>query len=175
MATVTKTQMETLSPCWLCLFKALILLIIANGMPVLARIILGQRFAWPVDFGHVFIDNRPLFGHSKTWRGLLVAILSTSLLAPVFGLPPLTGGAFGILAMTGDLAASFIKRRLAYVESSRFRALDVLPESLLPILILREALELTIIGSIFTVSLFFIFEALISPILFRLHIRKRPY
>jgi len=95
--------------------------------------------------------------------------------APVFGLSPLIGGAFGILVMSGDLAASFIKRRLAYVESSRFRALDVLPESLLPILILREALELTIVGSIFTVSFFFIFEVLLSPILFRLHIRKRPY
>lgn len=167
--------MESLFPCGQCLIKALMLLIIANGMPVLLYNIFGSRFAWPIDFKILWFDNRPLFGHSKTWRGLLAAIFSTSLLGSIFGLPWLIGAAFGALVISGDLAASFTKRRLGYIESSRFRILDVLPESLLPVLLLRESLTLTLTEAIMSVTLFFIFEVLISPILFRLHIRKRPY
>ncbi|SHE22707.1 hypothetical protein BPUTEOMOX_2404 [methanotrophic endosymbiont of Bathymodiolus puteoserpentis (Logatchev)] len=77
--------------------------------------------------------------------------------------------------MSGDLIASFTKRRLGYVESSRFRVLDTLPESLLPLIILQDALALGFIEIITTVVLFFAFEVLLSPLLFRLHIRKRPY
>jgi len=167
--------MESLLPCGLCLFAALILLVIANGMPVMLRNMLGKRFSKPIDFGVLFFDKRPLLGQSKTWRGLVAAILITSFSAPVFGLSLYTGALFATLAMLGDLSASFLKRRLGYSESSRCRILDMLPESLLPVLLLRDDLQLTIFGGIFTVALFFIFEVLISPVLFRLHIRKRPY
>jgi len=167
--------MESFLPCGLCLFTALILLVIANGMPVMLRNMFGKRFSKPIDCGVLFIDKRPLFGQSKTWRGLVAAILFTSLSAPVFGLTLYTGALFGTLAILGDLSASFIKRRLGYSESSRCRILDTLPESLLPLLLLRDDLQLSVFGGILTVALFFIFEVLISPVLFRLHIRKRPY
>ena len=168
-------QIESILLCWQCVFKALMLLIIANGTPVLIRDILGARFAWPIDFRFVFFDNRPLFGYSKTWRGIFSSMFVTGLLAPLFGLTVLNGVLFAVLVMLGDLTASFIKRRLGYIESSRFRILDVFPESLLPIFILREHLELTEIECLIIVALFFIFEVVLSPILFRLHIRKRPY
>jgi len=167
--------MENTLTCWQCIFNSLILLIVANGMPILSRDIFGAHGSWPVDFRHVFFDKKPLFGYSKTWRGLIMSVLTTSLIAPIFDFNYLIGALFGFLVMSGDLSTSFIKRRLGYIESSRFRVLDTLPESLLPLIILREALALGFIEIIATVVLFFIFEILLSPILFRLHIRKRPY
>ncbi len=168
-------QIESILSCWQCVINAVILLIVANGMPVLLRDFLGSRLARPVDFDVVFFDNRPLFGYSKTWRGIFSSIFVTSLLGTLFGLSLIKGSLFALLVMLGDLTASFMKRRLGYVESSRFRILDVFPESLLPVFILREYLGLTVSEGFITVALFYIFEVLLSPILFRLHIRKRPY
>jgi len=77
--------------------------------------------------------------------------------------------------MTGDLLASFIKRRMGRAESGRARGLDTVPESLLPTMLLKEPLALSLIDIILIVALFFLIEEWVSPILYRLHIRKRPY
>ncbi len=167
--------MESLSLCWKCIVNVLLLLSIANGMPVLASNIFRARFSWPVDFGINFYNKYPLFGYSKTWRGVFASVFTTSLLAPLFGLSIYNGALFGILVMTGDLSASFIKRRLGYTESSRFRIIDIIPESLLPVLVLHKQLELTMMDGIISIALFFILEVVLSPLLYRLHIRKRPY
>ncbi|WP_031434270.1 CDP-archaeol synthase [Methylomarinum vadi] len=167
--------MEFFSSFWQSIGRHLILLAIANGAPVFFRNVFGPRFAWPIDLGHSFIDKRPLLGHSKTWRGLFSSILLTSLLAPSLGLPISLGALFGILAMSGDLLSSFIKRRLGYEASSRFRLLDTIPESLFPMFFLREQLGVTITEIILIVILFFTLEVILSPLLYRLHIRNRPY
>ncbi len=168
-------QIDSILSCWQCVIKALALLIVANGAPVLSRDIFGSHLAKQIDCGLNFFDNRPLFGYSKTWRGLFSSMVVTSTLAPLFGLTIFDGALFAFLVMMGDLTASFIKRRLGYIESSRFRIIDVFPESLLPVFILREYLGLMVLEGFITVALFFIFEVILSPILFRLHIRKRPY
>ena len=59
-----------------------LLLIIANGTPVLLGLVLGPRWNRPVDNNHLLPDNRPLLGPSKTLRGLFSAIIVTGLLAP---------------------------------------------------------------------------------------------
>lgn len=161
--------------CWQCIINAALLLLAANGMPVLSRDVLGSFAAWPVDFGIRLKDHQPLLGTSKTWRGVFFSCLVTGLTALLIGLSFRLGALFALLSMSGDLIASFIKRRLGLVESSRFRLLDILPESLLPVLLFSEALNLNVLSGLITVALFFTFEVLISPILFRLHIRKRPY
>lgn len=166
---------EIIFSCWICIFKVLIVLALANGMPVLSRNILGSCCDWPIDCGKTLSDKHPLFGYSKTWRGILSAILVVCLIAPLLGFSMIDGALFALLAMSGDLISSFIKRRLGYIESSRFRGLDVLPESLLPVLVLYETLNITLVEGLLSVVLFYIFEMIISPILFRLHIRKRPY
>lgn len=172
---IIRKSMENILTCGQCIFNSLILLIVANGMPILSRDIFGAHGSWPVDFGCIFFDKKPLFGYSKTWRGIIMSVLATSLIAPLFALNYLSGALLGLLVMSGDLIASFTKRRLGYIESSRFRILDTLPESLLPLILLRETLALGFIEIIATVILFFTFEILFSPLLFRLHIRKRPY
>jgi CDP-2,3-bis-(O-geranylgeranyl)-sn-glycerol synthase len=155
--------------------QAIALLIAANGAPVLVNKILGKRWAWPVDNKLKLRDGHRLFGNTKTWRGLCSAIFTTTLIAILSGMEPLTGALFGALAMAGDMLASFIKRRMGRAESSRARGLDTVPESLLPIWLLKEPLALNLIDIVLIVALFFLIEELISPVLYRLHIRKRPY
>lgn len=167
--------MQDISLCWICIVKVLLLLNIANGTPILARNYFQARYAWPVDFGIVFFDGRPLFGNSKTWRGLLASVFMAGILAILLSTSVQNGVLFGIWVMLGDLSASFIKRRLGYIESSRSRLLDTLPESILPVLVMHEAFGLTLFDGILSIALFVILEILISPILYRLHIRKRPY
>ena len=167
--------MPFLSLCWYCIFQALLLLIAANGAPVIAGKILGDRLARPVDNGLKLSDGYRLFGDSKTWRGLFSAVLFSTAVAILLGIPPLTGVLFGTLTMTGDLLASFIKRRRGNVESSRARGLDTVPESLLPLCLLKEPLALNLIDIVLIAGLFFLIEEFVSPVLFRLHIRNQPY
>ena len=154
---------------------ALIFISVANSAPVIARKVFGARFAHPVDGGMLMADQRPLFGSSKTWRGLVAAVLCAALIAPLMGMSALIGAAFGGLSIGADLLASFTKRRLGYPTSSRARLLDVFPEALLPMLTLQSMLGLDKWDILLTTLIFFVFEASISPLLYRLHIRNRPY
>src|SRR5258707_231096 len=101
------------------LLQALVLLAIANGMPVFAKRILGDRLGSPLDGGLRFVDGRPLFGSSKTVRGIVVSLIATAAAAPLLGLDVSLGFTVAVLAMAGDLLSSFIKRRLGLPSSSR--------------------------------------------------------
>ena len=68
------------------ILQLLILLMLANGTPVVAKKFLGERFTYPLDGGVVFVDGRPLFGRSKTIRGVVLAVLVTTAGAPMIGL-----------------------------------------------------------------------------------------
>lgn len=164
-----------MSLCWYCLVQALVLLVAANGAPVITAKAFGNRLAKPMDNGLGLSDSYRLFGNSKTWRGLFSAVFFTTAVAILFGIQPLTGVLFGTLTMAGDLLASFIKRRLGYVESSRARGLDTVPESLLPLCLLKDPLALNLIDIILIAGLFFLIEEFVSPVLYRLHVRNRPY
>lgn len=154
---------------------ALILIGTANSAPVIARNLFGMHYSQPVDGGMLLNDKQPLFGPSKTWRGLVAAILCSAAIAPLMGLPVLLGAGFGAVSIGADLLASFTKRRLGYAPSSRVRLLDVFPEALLPVLVFQTALGLNMGDSVITVLLFFVLEASLSPLLYRWHLRNRPY
>jgi CDP-diglyceride synthetase len=155
--------------------QALILINAANGAPVIVRKFFGARFARSVDGGLLLPDRQPLFGPSKTWRGLVAAVACSAAIAPLLGLSSLLGAEFGALSICADLLASFTKRRLGFTPSSRVRLLDVFPEALLPMLVLHSVLGLGKWDILITVLIFFVLEASISPLLYRLHIRNRPY
>jgi CDP-2,3-bis-(O-geranylgeranyl)-sn-glycerol synthase len=122
--------------------RLLLLLAIANNAPLAAKLVLGRRWAAAIDGGRQWRDGRPVLGPSKTWRGLLAAIVLTALAAPWLGFPVQAGAALGGLAMVGDALASFAKRRLGIPSSGRAFGLDQVPESLLPLLVLQPALDL---------------------------------
>ena len=167
--------MSLLSLCWYCILQVLVLLIVANGAPVITGKVLANRFSRPIDNGLYLGDGYRLFGNSKTWRGLFSAVFFTTTVAILFGIQPITGVLFGILTMIGDLLTSFIKRRRGNIESSRARGLDAVPESLLPLCLLKDSLALNLIDITLIVMLFFLIEEFVSPILYRLHIRNQPY
>jgi len=155
--------------------QPLLLIFVANGAPVVARLLMGERFATPLDFGRRFIDGRPLLGESKTLRGVVAALMLTTLAAMLLGLPLVVGVLFACYAMLGDLFSSFIKRRCGIEPSGRALGLDQIPESLLPLLMLQPQLGLGLFDIVLLVALFVVLGLLFSRLLYRLHIRKRPY
>src|SRR5690349_3378269 len=124
------------------IFKLVMLLAVANGTPVAAKLLLGDSYAWPLDRGVIFPDGQPIFGPSKTWRGVLLAILATTISAVLLDLGYAVGALVGVTSMAGDLLSSFVKRRAGLAPSSRATGLDQLPESILPLLACRLILPL---------------------------------
>ena len=153
----------------------LILVIVANSAPVLLTYCLGDRFARPIDGGLIFFDGRPLFGSSKTWRGLIGAALSCAIVAPLLGYSVITGILAGGLAMLGDLLSSFTKRRVGLTSSAQAPLLDQIPEAIIPAIVLKSVFMLTW-RDIVALTAFFIFlEIIFSVIFYQLGIRKKPY
>jgi CDP-2,3-bis-(O-geranylgeranyl)-sn-glycerol synthase len=155
--------------------ELLILLAVANGTPVVAKRLFGGAFAQPLDGGALFADGRPWFGQSKTIRGVVLATLATTAAAAALGLGWMVGALLGVVAMAGDLLASFIKRRLGLAPSSQAVGLDQIPESLLPLLAGRLFMPVTGLDIAVTTLLFFVGELILSRLLFRLRLRDRPY
>ena len=157
------------------LLQLLILLMLANGTPVIAKRLLGSRFAFPLDGNATFFDNRPVFGESKTVRGILLALIVPAAGAPLVGLEWTTGLTVGAAAMAGDLFSSFTKRRLKMPPHSMALGLDQVPESLLPLLACRAKLGLSALDIVVGVLVFLIGSLLMSRLLYRYGIRERPY
>lgn len=100
---------------------------VANAAPV----IFGG--GTPIDMGKRFIDGRPIFGAGKTVRGFLAGLVAGSLVGLMQGVAtgsPSTLFALGFLlalgALLGDLAGSFIKRRLGVERGRAMPGLDQL-------------------------------------------------
>jgi CDP-archaeol synthase len=157
------------------LAKILVLTALANGTPLAAKKIFGSRFSYPVDGGREFVDGRPLFGPSKTVRGVLASIAVTSACAPLIGVEVSVGAIAAAAAMAGDLFSSFLKRRLDFPPSSQAIGLDQVPESLFPMLACANALPLTSADIMLGVALFFAGELILSRLLHRLRLRDTPY
>ncbi|MCF6236829.1 MAG: CDP-archaeol synthase [Gammaproteobacteria bacterium] len=159
----------------LLILQLLILLIVANGIPIIAKNILGQHFNYPVDGGIHFFDGKPLFGKSKTIRGVVLSIIITPFFALLLGLDWYIGIIIASAAMLGDLFSSFIKRRMKMPPSSMALGIDQVPETLFPLLACQSLLNLSAEEIIAIVVIFFIVELLLSRILYKLNIRDRPY
>jgi len=156
-------------------FIVLLLIIVANGAPIMVRFVLGQHLSLPVDFHQSFFDRKRIFGNSKTWVGLIsIPILSVSV-AWLLGMTTEIGVLVGAGVMAGDLFSSFTKRRLGMKESSMAIGLDQIPESLFPLLFVSRIFDFTLSELVIGVVSFIIIELLVSRVLFWFHIRKQPY
>ena len=132
-----------------------LLVVIANGAPVVFSLLMGHRWNAPLDSGLKLPDQRPVLGPSKTIRGVLASVLATALFAPLFELSPATGAGFACLAMLGDSCSSFIKRRLGIASGHSVPLIDQLPESLLPLWFMQPIVggttaEILVAAAIFT-------------------------
>lgn len=159
----------------LVILRLLALLTLANGTPVIAKDIACDNLSHALDGGLRFVDGQPLFGPSKTIRGLVLSVLVTLACAPLVGVRWKIGAIVASVAMGGDLFSSFLKRRLRLPSGGRATGLDQVPESLFPILACRNLLSLTATDITLTVLIFFIGELLVSRLLYKFRLRERPY
>jgi hypothetical protein len=155
--------------------RLLFLLMLANGTPLIANKLLGNRFSHPLDGGARCPDGQPVFGASKTVRGIFLSFLVTAIAGHWVGLGCKIGALVGGASMSGDLFSSFLKRRMRLPASSRAVGLDQVPESLFPLLACRSTLSLTVSDIVVCVLAFFICEVLISRLLYKFRVRDRPY
>ncbi len=151
------------------------LLLVANGAPILADCLLRKKLSIALDAGLLFTDGQPIFGTSKTVRGIAASIIVTTVAALVIGQTPAIGLLVGAIAMIGDLASSFLKRRLRLAPTSRSFGLDYVPEALLPALVLTAISDLTTTDVVTITAIFFLLATIMSPVLHTFGIRKRPY
>lgn len=159
----------------LLLLRVLLLLGIANGAPIFATRLLGERLVTPLDGRARLPDGQRILGAGKTIRGIVVSIACTTMAAVILGFDWQVGAEVAVAAMVGDLASSFIKRRLRLRAHARAFLLDQIPEALLPLLLLKARLGLTGIGIAVVLAAFIVLEIALSRLLFQLHIRDRPY
>jgi CDP-2,3-bis-(O-geranylgeranyl)-sn-glycerol synthase len=135
--------------------RFLLLLFAANAAPVIAKRAFGEFLAAPIDGGLKLPDGYPLFGRSKTVRGIVVSILCTAALAALIGIGLKTGAFIAAMAMIGDLVSSFIKRRLGLRPGSGAVGLDQIPESLFPALAYQNVFGLRT-AEVFLITLSFL-------------------
>lgn len=157
------------------ILQLLVLVAVANATPPMAKRLLGETFARPLDGGAVFLDGRPLLGPAKTIRGILLSVVATPIAAVLLGMGWEIGVVVAIAAMAGDLVSSFTKRRLGYPSSSRAIGLDHIPESLFPFIASRLLLPVTLIDMVLGTAIFFVAMLLVARALFKLRIRGEPY
>lgn len=155
--------------------KLLLLVMLANGAPILAKRLLGDRWPRPIDGNRRFFDRRPLLGPAKTLRGLFAALAASTLAAPLLGFDAALGLTVGITAMAGDLISSFVKRRLGLASSRQALGLDQGLESLFPMVACKWLLGFGWDTVVIVVVAFAVVGVLLSRLLFRLRIRDRPY
>lgn len=155
--------------------KLLLLTIVANGAPAIVRNLLGPRLARPIDGGGCFKDGTPVLGSSKTWRGIGASVVATVALSLVLSFPWKLGLVIAVCAMLGDIISSFIKRRLRIPPKGHAPILDQVPESLIPLLAVQPAVQIPWVNMVAVVAAFVALHLILSPLLFRLHVRDRPY
>jgi hypothetical protein len=134
--------------------ELLLFLVWVNFSPALARLLLGERFEWPVDGGLRGWDGRPLLGPHKTLVGVAAGVMAGAIGGPVLGVSPAIGAAAGLLSMLGDLLTSFAKRRFAHTSGRPLFGLDQVLEGALPLLFLAPLLALVPWRALVVLALF---------------------
>lgn len=152
-----------------------VMLVLANGSPVVAARLFGRHCSAPVDGGRLWWDGKPILGNSKTWRGVVSGTVCCGLFAATTETGLLFGLVFGLSALVGDMISSFIKRRAGLASSAKATGLDQIPEALLPMLLAWLWLELGWLSVVGVVVLFCLANILLSPLLYRLGIRHQPH
>lgn len=121
---------------------ALLLVVTANTAAWVAARIFSTRWQAPLDGGSTLPDGTRLLGSHKTWRGLIAAAVACGVAAQLLRLGFALGVAFGVLALLGDAASSFAKRRLRLPPGAEVPGLDQMAEAILPLLVLQRPLGL---------------------------------
>ena len=109
-------------------------------------------------------DGQRLLGRHKTWRGLASGVAAGAILGWWLGLGPVVGAGIGGAALAGDALSSAIKRRLDRRPGTEIWGLDQFPESLLPLLLFREPLGLSLGQAFAVVVVFVVLDLCATPL-----------
>lgn len=141
---------------------------IANAVPV----ILGGGV--PLDFGKNFLDGKRIFGDGKTIKGFGVGVIIGTLVGVLQGRAEL-GFLISVGALCGDLAGSFLKRRMNMESGEGLPVVDQLGFVVFAILFgsLIEIPTLDKIAVILTIS--FILHYGANYIAHKLKLKKVPW
>lgn len=162
----------------------------ANGLTPLMGMRNGLH---PIDGGRMLGGSR-LLGDGKTWEGLVFGVSVAAAIAliemaafpllpwglsevPLLIVPmsPLLGLALGLGAMLGDIAGSFIKRRLGRSRGSPLPLLDQLDFVLGAFLLAALIVPVNIGWVLIMVVITPVFHLLANLIGFRLGIKRTPW
>lgn len=140
------------------LLLPLLMVVTANTSAWTAARVLGTHWNAPLDFGTTLRDGTRLLGSHKTWRGVIAAAMACGVVSQLLGPGFVPGAAFGILALLGDAASSFLKRRLRLAPGAEVSGLDQIPEAILPLLVLPRPLGLGLVQSLVVTALFVLLD-----------------
>ena len=153
----------------------------ANASPVIFG---GGK---PIDHGKNFLDGKPIFGPHKTYRGLVSGLLIGTLvgwmqefLAPTIGLPQgntYLGFMLSAGALLGDLAGSFIKRRLNLKPGSSLPIIDQLGFVLIALLfgLMVDSASLSLLKVALIIVLTIPIHFLTNFLAYLLHLKDNPW
>ena len=133
---------------------SLLLVVAANTAAWAAARAFRTRWDAPLDGGKAWRDGTRLLGAHKTWRGLVAAVVACGVAAQLLRLGFGLGAAFGALALLGDAASSFVKRRLRLPPGTEVLGLDQLVEALLPLIVLQRPLGLGLVDILIVAAAF---------------------
>ena len=161
----------------------------ANMAPVIVKKI--NLFAFPIDFGKK-INNKPILGNNKTFRGLVFGIIFAVIIAYLqFFLYNmeffrnlsfldyqnwlLFGLLIGFGALIGDLIKSFFKRRLGLKPGARFVPFDQTDFVIGALIFIMPIFNLTLKIFIISLLLSFVLDIMVNHIAFYLGIRDERW
>ncbi len=141
----------------------------------------------PLDFGNNFFDKKELFGKGKTWKGTVFGTLAGTIVAFLINLfvPEQTamlasnyvllGFLLSVGAIAGDIAGSFVKRRLSIGRGTPILLLDQL-DFIAGGLLFGAAIAIpTLKEIVFIVALTLIAHRISNYIAFKVKIKKVPW
>ncbi len=141
---------------------------VANAAPVIFG---GGK---PLDFEKKFIDGKRILGNGKTLKGFIAGIIAGSFIGFVEGIL-IIGFLLALGAILGDLAGSFIKRRIGVKRGQPFWFLDqfdfVIGALLLASLVELPSLEIIIAILLITPAL----HILTNVMAYKLDMKKVPW
>lgn len=152
--------------------RVVFFLFLVNSLPPIGAVLMSDRYGFAVDGGKMWFDGRPIFGSHKTFRGIAAGVTGGTLAFSLLGVSWWVAGIAALLAMTGDLVSSFIKRRSILASGEEAIILDQIFESLFPLLFLNQYLLLNLKQNV-VIILLFIITAHWSSRLW-LHMTSRP-
>ena len=161
----------------------------ANMAPVIVRKI--NIFAYQIDFNKK-INNKPIFGKNKTFRGfifgIVFAIIITYLQFLLYKIEFfknisfinyqnwfLFGFLIGLGALTGDLVKSFFKRRLGLNPGEKFVPFDQTDFVIGALIFIIPIFDLTFRTFITILLLSFALHIIVNHIAFYLKIRNEKW